>query len=109
MGGNRRLSRLRRALTSTGTLVVVGGEEGGTLTGGFGRSLRAAVLSLFVRQRLTMLLSKEHHTDLDALRALIEAGQVTPVVDQAYPLAEAPAAMHRLETGQARGKLAITL
>jgi NADPH:quinone reductase-like Zn-dependent oxidoreductase len=109
IGGNSRLSRLRRALTPTGTLVIVGGEEGGKLTGGFGRSLRAPVLSLFVRQRLTMLSSKEHHTYLDALRPLIEAGKVTPAIDKTYPLAEAPAAMRHLEAGQARGKIAITI
>jgi NADPH:quinone reductase-like Zn-dependent oxidoreductase len=109
IGGNSRLSRLRRALTPTGTLVIVGGEEGGKLTGGFGRSLRAPVLSLFVRQRLTMLSSKERHTYLDALRPLIEAGKVTPAIDKTYPLAEAPAAMRHLEAGQARGKIAITI
>jgi 2-desacetyl-2-hydroxyethyl bacteriochlorophyllide A dehydrogenase len=109
VGGNSRLSRLRRALTSTGTLVIVGGEEGGKLTGGFGRSLRAPVLSLFVRQRLTMLASKEHHTYLDALRPLIEAGRITPVIDRSYPLADAPTAMRHLEGGHARGKIAITI
>jgi NADPH:quinone reductase-like Zn-dependent oxidoreductase len=109
IGGNSRLSRLRRALTAAGTLVIVGGEEGGRLTGGFGRSLRAPVLSLFVRQRLTMLASKEHHTYLDALRPLIEAGQVTPAIDKTYPLAEVPDAMRHLEAGHARGKLAITI
>src|SRR3954470_9222964 len=34
IGGNTRLSRLRKALTPTGTLVIVGGEEGGKWTGG---------------------------------------------------------------------------
>ena len=109
IGGNSRLSRLRRALTPTGTLVIVGGEEGGALTGGFGRSLRAPMLSLFSRQRLTMLTNKEHHRYLDELRPLIEAGSVTPAVDQAYPLDEVPAAMRRLEAGQVRGKIAITV
>ncbi len=108
IGGNSRLSRLRRALTAEGTLVIVGGEEGGKLAGGFGRQLRAPIVSLFVPQRLTMLVSKEHHRYLDELRPLIEAGHVTPLVDKTYPLAEAAAAMHRLEAGQVRGKLAIT-
>ena len=109
IGGNSRLSRLRRVLTPTGTLVIVGGEEGGALTGGFGRSLRAPVLSLFVGQRLTMLTNKEHHRYLDELRPLIEAGSVTPAVDQTYPLDEVPAAMRRLEAGRVRGKIAITV
>ena len=63
IAGNASLSRLRRALTPTGTLVIVGGEDGGKWTGGFGRSLRAPLLSPFVRQRLTMLASKERATD----------------------------------------------
>src|ERR687885_1530850 len=49
--GRRSLSRLRRALTPRGTLVIVGGEGGGRLTGGFERQLRAAVLSRLVSQR----------------------------------------------------------
>ena len=53
IAGNARCRRLRRALTPTGTLVIVGGEEGGNLTGGFGRPLRALLLTPFVSQRLT--------------------------------------------------------
>jgi NADPH:quinone reductase-like Zn-dependent oxidoreductase len=109
IGGNNSLSRLRRALTPKGTLVIVGGEEGGNLIGGFDRQLRALALSLLVGQKLTMLASKERHTDLEALTPLIENDQVTPVIDRTYPLAEVPAAMGHLESGQARGKIAITI
>jgi len=108
IGGNSSLSRLRRALTPTGTLVVVGGEEGGMVTGGFGRSLRAPLVSLFVRQRLTMLAAKERGEFLDALRPLLEAGEVTPALDTTFPLEQTPAAMQRLMSGQARGKIAIS-
>jgi NADPH:quinone reductase-like Zn-dependent oxidoreductase len=108
IGGNNSLSRLRRALTRSGTLVIVGGEEGGKVTGGFGRSLRAPVLSLFVSQRLTMHTTKERATDLEVLRPLLESGQVTPVIDATYPMAQVPAAMRRLMAGLARGKIAIT-
>jgi NADPH:quinone reductase-like Zn-dependent oxidoreductase len=109
IGGNSPLSRLRRALRRTGTLVIVGGEGGGRLIGGFDRQLRALALSRFVRQRLTMLASKEHYADLEPLSRLIEAGQVTPVIDKTYPLAEVPDAMRHLEAGHARGKIAITI
>jgi NADPH:quinone reductase-like Zn-dependent oxidoreductase len=109
IGGNAPLSRLRRALTRSGTLVIVGGEEGGKWTGGFGRSLRAPVLSLFVSQRLTMLASKERASDQEVLTDLIEAGKVTPTIDRTYPLDSVPDAMRHLETGEARGKIAITV
>jgi NADPH:quinone reductase-like Zn-dependent oxidoreductase len=109
IGGNLPLTRLRRALTPDGTLVVVGGEEGGRMTGGFGRSLRAPVLSRLVSQRLTMLASKERASDQERLTQLIEAGTVTPHIDRTYPLERVPDAMRHLESGDVFGKVAITV
>lgn len=109
IGGSRTLSRLRRALTPTGTAVVVGGEEGGNWTGGFGRSLRAPLLSPFVHQRLTMLASKERGSDLERLAEHLQDGTVTPSIDRTYPLAQVPEAMRHLEAGDVRGKIAITI
>lgn len=109
IAGNPKLSRLRRALTPKGTAVIVGGEEGGNVTGGFGRSLRAPFVSMFVRQRLAMLASKERAGDLERLTPLIEAGKVTPSVDRTYPLNQVPDAMGHLVAGNVRGKVAITI
>ncbi len=109
IAGNPTLSRLRRALTPTGSAVIVGGEEGGNITGGFGRSLRAPFVSLFMGQRLAMLASKERATDLERLTPLIESGKVTPSVDRTYPLAQVPDAMRHLVAGEVRGKVAITI
>jgi NADPH:quinone reductase-like Zn-dependent oxidoreductase len=109
VGGNPALSRLRRALTPTGTAVLVGGEEGGNWTGGFGRSLRAPLVSRFVRQRLVMLASKERATDLERLAEHIEAGRVKPSIDRTYSLDKVPDAMRHLEAGDVRGKVAITI
>ena len=109
VGGTPRLSRLRRALTATGTAVLVGGEEGGSWTGGMGRTLRARGVSMFVRQRLTNFIAKQRSSDLDRLRGLIEAGEVRPFVDVSYPLERAPVAMQHLEEGRVRGKVAILI
>ena len=107
--GNRPLSLLRRVLAPRGTLVIVGGESGGKLTGGFERSLGASLVSLFSRQKFKGLVSKETYLDLEALTFLIEAGSVKPVVDRVYPLAEAPAAVSDLREGRNRGKVVITV
>lgn len=107
IGGNSSLTRLRRALTSTGTLVIVGGEEGGRWTGGFGRTLRAPLLSPFVRQRLAMLASKERASDQERLVPLLESGAVTPSIDRSYPLDQVPEALRHLEAGDVRGKVVI--
>jgi NADPH:quinone reductase-like Zn-dependent oxidoreductase len=107
IAGNTKLSRLRRVLAPRGTLVIAGGE-GGKWTG-VGRQLRALALSPLVRQRLTMFISRPRPADLDTLRQLAESGQVTPVIDGTFPLAGAPQAIRRLDAGQVRGKLAITI
>ena len=107
IAGNTPLPKLRRALTPRGTLVVVGGEQGGNLTGGFGRSVRAPLLSLFARQRLRMLVAKERSAELEALAPLLESGEISPALDRMFPLAQAPAAMRYLLTGQVRGKIVI--
>lgn len=109
IGGNLPLRQLRRALTRRGTLVVVGSEDGGQLTGGFGRSLRAPLLSRFVTQRLTMLASKERASDLQRLTQFLEDGTVTPHIDRTFPLEQVPAAMRYLESGKVFGKVAITV
>ncbi len=74
-----------------------------------GRQLRAVAISPFVRQRLTLVVPKEHHADLERLTAYIEAGTVTPNVDRTYPLDQAADAMQQLITGQVRGKITITI
>jgi NADPH:quinone reductase-like Zn-dependent oxidoreductase len=109
IGGNSSLSRLRRALASQGTLVIVGGEGGGRWLGGLDRQLRATMLSPFVGQKLGTFVSTPNHEDLLVLKELIESGKVTPVIDRTYPLAEVPEAMRYLEGGHARGKVVITV
>jgi len=108
--GRHPLSRLRRALTPKGTLVIVGGDGGGRWTGGFFRGmLRAPLVSLFVGQRLRGLPTKIKQEDLATVAELAEAGTVTPVIDRTYPLIEAPDAIRYLQEGHAAGKIVITV
>ena len=67
------------------------------------------MLSPFIAAKLGTFVASENAKDLDGLRDLIEAGQVTPVVDRTYPLDEVPAAIRHLLDGHARGKVAVTV
>jgi NADPH:quinone reductase-like Zn-dependent oxidoreductase len=107
--GRRSLSHLRRALAPRGRLVIVGGEGGGRLTGGFERQLRAVLLSPFLRQQLRSLVAVDRRDDLLFLKDLIEAGKVTPVISKTYPLNEAPKALGDADDGHGRGKAVITV
>jgi NADPH:quinone reductase-like Zn-dependent oxidoreductase len=108
IGGSPGVLRLRRALTPDGTAVIVGGEEGGRLTGGMGRHLRALVLTRLTGRRLTTILCNEDSAGLDELAELIADGTLTPALDQVYPLERVSNAMLDLEAGKVRGKSAIT-
>ncbi len=108
--GRRPLRVLRKLLTPTGVLGIVGGDGGGRWTGGFFRQvLRAPIVSLFTRQRLGPVIAKEKGEDLRALAELIERGDVTPVVGRTFPLIEAADAIRHIEGGHAAGKVVVTV
>ncbi|CAN5308507.1 hypothetical protein BH20ACT22_BH20ACT22_05030 [soil metagenome] len=103
------LSDLRRTLTPSGTLIPNNGTSGGRWIGTVGRLLKAAVMFVFVRQKLGQFVSKQKKEDLAVLKGLIESGKVTPVIDRMYPLSESAEALGYVAEGHARGKVVITV
>jgi NADPH:quinone reductase-like Zn-dependent oxidoreductase len=108
-GGNRPVADLRRALAPRGRLVIVGGETGGRWLGGLQRQFGAALLSLFISQKLGFFVASEKAEDLDTLRELIESGHVRPAVERSYPLEETAAAIRHVVDGRARGKVVVEI
>ncbi|MFI0480525.1 NAD(P)-dependent alcohol dehydrogenase [Actinomadura sp. 9N215] len=108
--GDRSLARLRRPLTSRGTLVIVGGIASGRgrLLGPAAQVLRGALASPFVRQRVGTVRWKPNSADLRFLAELMDKDQLTPVIDRTYPFDQIPEALRYIERGHARGKVAIT-
>jgi NADPH:quinone reductase-like Zn-dependent oxidoreductase len=106
VAGSRSVSHLRRALTATGTLVILGGEGGGRWLG-MGRQLWSQVLGLFSRQKFRSPLGLVNQVDLAILKELIESGTVKPIVSQSFPLGEVPTAVRALAEGHSRGKSVI--
>ena len=102
------LDRLRRSLTKHGVLVLSSGT-GGRVFGPFGRIIRASLMNPFVSQRLRPLAARRNGDDLAELTRLIEAGEVAPVVDRTYELANAAEAIRQFEAGAVRGKLVLTV
>lgn len=110
IAGLRRLSLLRRALKPRGTLMLIGGgHDRRRVLGGMVRQFRAPVAALFSGQRLRPLLGLENTADLEELTALIESGEVSPVIDRTYPLAQAADAIRHLEAGHPAGKIVVTV
>jgi NADPH:quinone reductase-like Zn-dependent oxidoreductase len=89
----------------------VGFEQGQSVLviGASGASLRAALLTPFIGQRLRPLTAADRRGDLLFLKGLIEAGELRPVIDATYPLNEAAKALTDADEGHGRGKKVITV
>ena len=109
IAGNRSIADRRRALAPRGTVVLVGGPKDNRWFGPLGSLLRMLTLSPFIGQRLVGMLAKSSGEDLAALRDLLEAGKVVPMVEQTFALKDVPEALRLLGEGHAGGKLVITL
>ena len=109
IGGLHSLRALRRTLTPRGTLAGVGGSQRGGLLGPGSVMTRGALLSPFVSQRLVSVAGKGNRPDLETLATMIDAGEVTPVIDRTYPLSEVPEAMRYQEEGHPKGNVVIDL
>lgn len=105
--GDRPLADLRRALTRTGTLVLV--ARLGSPLAPSTRRTAARLRSAGTRQRLRPVLPHRDQADLHALRDLIDSGAVIPIVSAHYPLADVPTALSHFAPGHARGTVAITV
>ena len=103
------LRRLRRILSPTGTLVVVGGEGGDALLGGSARALLAPLVSLFTSQRLMGLMSATSTERLERVRDRVDAGAVRAAVSRTYPLDRAADAVADLAAGRIAGKAVVTV
>jgi NADPH:quinone reductase-like Zn-dependent oxidoreductase len=104
--GNHSMARTRRVLKPTGTLISNGG---GHADGKLGRTVRTMLVSMFVRQQAGPSLKTQNHDDLVALKELVEAGKIRPVIDSTYSLSETRQAIERVATGRARGTIVVSV
>jgi len=104
--GNNSMARTRRPLTPTGTLISNGG---GHADGKLGRTVRAMLASMVVRQQASPTIKTQNHDDLVALRGLVETGKVKPVIDRTYPLTQTSEAIDHVAAGHARGTVVISV
>jgi len=106
--GNHSLLANRRVLNPDGIFVIVGGSKGNWL-GPLLSPIKAFMLSPFVGQEFVLIIAQLSKDDLGFLGDLMQAGDVTPVIDRRYGLSEIPAAIRYSEEGHARGKIIIGL
>jgi NADPH:quinone reductase-like Zn-dependent oxidoreductase len=62
-----------------------------------------------VKQQASPTVKTQNHDDLVALRDLVEAGKITPVIDSTYPLDQTSQAIDRVAAGHTRGTIVISV
>jgi NADPH:quinone reductase-like Zn-dependent oxidoreductase len=104
VAGTHPLRHYRRVMRRGGTYVMVGSVRNRFIR----PILYGKLLSLVSGARFTSMLAKSDAADLTYLAGRIDAGEVVPVIDRTYPMAEVPDAMRSLEGGHVAGKLVVT-
>jgi NADPH:quinone reductase-like Zn-dependent oxidoreductase len=105
--GNRSWLSMRRVLASNGTVVLVGGPRK-RVFGPLGHTIRITLASKLGGRTAVFFVAKPNREDLATLRDLIEAGQVTPVIEQRFELSRIAEAMREMN-GHARAKIVVTV
>jgi len=106
IAANHPLSKLKVALTPTGTCVVIGFSS-------MGQMLQVRFLGPWIsmtgNKKIGILMPVKDNEDLNVMKELLEAGKVVPVIDRRYTFSELPEAIRYLEEGHARGKVVVSL
>lgn len=107
VAGNRSASECRRTLTPDGTIVMAG--QAGRKKPSILPFLLTPLSARVSRQKRVSFIAKHRQEDLMAIRELIEAGNVTPIIDRRFPLRGVPEAVRYLGEGHPRAKVVITV
>jgi NADPH:quinone reductase-like Zn-dependent oxidoreductase len=105
VAAHRSMFDYRRALSSSGVYVFIGGSSI--------RAIQAVTVGTWIsmteRKKMGLLFyTKPRLNDLVALKELLEAGTVVPVIDRAFTLSETAEALRYFGQGQVGGKVVIT-
>ena len=104
LGGTTSPLAIRRVLSDRGTLVQCAGD-GGKLLGPVLNVLKGMVASRVMSQRVVLVNTVEDTVTLDAVREMVEAGQLFPVIDHTTEFEDAGFAVDAVETGSPQGKI----
>lgn len=112
--GAKYLERNVKALNTGGRLVIIGMQGGvkAELSIGALMTKRASVLGTTLRSRPVTGAGSKADVVATTRRItwpLIDTGRVAPIVDSTFPLADAEAAHARLDSGDAIGKVLLTI
>jgi NADPH:quinone reductase-like Zn-dependent oxidoreductase len=106
--GTRSVAECARVLAPSARWIVAGGPRSNRWIGPLGALARLSLGSLTGGPRPRMFMARVTREDLLALRELIEAGHVAPVLE-CYAWSDAEAALRHLVAGRPLGKIVVSI
>jgi NADPH:quinone reductase-like Zn-dependent oxidoreductase len=108
VGGNARLSAMRRVLTAKGRIVMVAPQPGQWI-GPIARVAGAVITTRLGSRPAGAFLADVNRDDLLTLNQLIAAGKLRPVIHRTYRFDQIPEGIRYLESGIVAGKVVVTV
>ena len=108
VAGDRSFADMRRLLAPNGRIVLIGAAKKSWFAV-FARLGASMLRSRLGSKWLVLHMASVTNEDLVALKGMVEAGKLMPVIDREYPLSEAAEAVRYVGTGKARAKVVITV
>jgi NADPH:quinone reductase-like Zn-dependent oxidoreductase len=109
VAGSRSWSECGRVLAPQAPLVIVGGPKTNRWIGPLGHVLRLRLAASRSSHKVGFFLARVGKADMLALRDLLEAGKVRPVIDRSHPLTETADALRYLGGGHPQAKVVLTV
>jgi NADPH:quinone reductase-like Zn-dependent oxidoreductase len=95
----------KRVLSGNGCYVMLGG---GSWRRVFQAMFLAPLISRTGNKTMSLLMHKANK-GMTYMKELLGAGKVKPIIDRSYPLHEVPEALRYFDTGNAQGKIVVTV
>lgn len=110
VNGYHSIFQYRRALNPKGIYIMAGASGSHVFQAIFQSMVLGKLISRENGQKLTFMgIAVITQADLTVLKELLAAGKIVPVIENRYPLNQAPEALRYLNGGHVRAKLVITM
>lgn len=106
LAGDAPLARLQRLVRAGGAIALVAGE-GGRVLGPVGRIVGATLRSLGSQRRFRPIAATPRPDITAQMIELVRRGEIRPVIDREYAFTDAVAALARIDSGHAVGKVVV--
>ena len=89
--------------------MIVGGPRKKRLLGPLGGVIRLRLGAMLARRKVAFFIAQVNKQDMEALRELLEAGKLPPVVDARFQLSEIVEALRYMGEAHPQGKVVIAV